>query len=72
MGLEQKKSEEDVVNLTTKPNTIKSLKQDFKALGIKSGSIIIIHISLSEIGWTIGGPVAVIKSLMEVLTSEGT
>jgi len=72
MGLEQKKSEEDIVKLTTKPYTIKSLKKDFKALGIKHGSIIIMHSSLSEIGWTIGGPVAVIKALMEVLTSEGT
>ena len=30
------------------------------------------HSSLSEIGWTVGGPVSVIQALMEMLTSSGT
>jgi aminoglycoside 3-N-acetyltransferase len=30
------------------------------------------HSSLSEIGWTVGGPVSVIQALMEILTSNGT
>ncbi len=71
-NLRKKKSEKEVVSLTTKPNTIKSLKSDFKVLGVKSGAIIIVHCSLSEIGWTVGGPVSVIKALMQVLTPEGT
>jgi aminoglycoside 3-N-acetyltransferase len=66
------KSERDVVNNTKNPNTIRTLKRDFKALGIKRGSVIIMHSSLSKIGWTTGGPVAVIKALMQILTSEGT
>lgn len=71
-NLQKKKTEKDIVSLTTKPNTIISLKSDFKALGVKSGAIIIVHGSLSEIGWTVGGPVSVIKALMQVLTPEGT
>ncbi|MFW9988499.1 MAG: aminoglycoside N(3)-acetyltransferase, partial [Candidatus Odinarchaeota archaeon] len=51
---------------------VTSLKQDFKLLGIRSRQIIIMHSSLSAIGWTVGGSVAVIKALMEILTSEGT
>lgn len=73
MGAEHnKKSERDVVKSTQYPNTITSLKQDFEALGIRPGLVLIMHSSLSEIGWTVGGPVAVIKALMQVLTSKGT
>lgn len=73
MEIEMKKiSEGDVVKITKYPNTITSLKRDFKTLGVEHGSIIILHISLSKIGWTVGGPVSVIKALMQVLTSEGT
>jgi len=73
MEIEMKKiSEGDVVKVTKYPNTITSLKRDFKTLGVEHGSIIILHSSLSKIGWTVGGPVSVIKALMQVLTSEGT
>ena len=68
----KKISEGDVVKVTKYPNTITSLKRDFKTLGVEHGSIIILHSSLSKIGWTVGGPVSVIKALMQVLTSEGT
>ena len=68
----EKISEGDTVNRTTSPNTIATLKHDFNSLGIKPGSLIIMHSSLSKIGWTVGGPVSVIQALMEILTSEGT
>jgi aminoglycoside 3-N-acetyltransferase len=70
--MENKISEGDVVKLTKQPNTITSLERDFKTLGVEKGSIIIMHSSLSKIGWTVGGPVSVIKALTQVLTSEGT
>ncbi|MFX0134088.1 MAG: aminoglycoside N(3)-acetyltransferase [Candidatus Hodarchaeota archaeon] len=73
MGAEHnKKSENGVIKITQHPNTITTLKRDFDALGVKPGSVIIMHCSLSKIGWIVGGPVAVIKALMEILTSEGT
>ncbi|TFF97079.1 MAG: AAC(3) family N-acetyltransferase [Promethearchaeota archaeon] len=64
--------EKEVVNNTPHPNTKSSLKRDLKKLGLTKGDIIILHSSLSKIGWTIGGPVAIIKALMETLTSKGT
>ncbi|MFX0143645.1 MAG: aminoglycoside N(3)-acetyltransferase [Candidatus Hodarchaeota archaeon] len=67
-----KKSERDVIKSTQQPNTITTLKRDFEALGIKPGLILIMHSSLSKIGWTVGGAVALIKALMETLTDEGT
>ena len=68
----KKETEGSVIGYTSKPNTITSLKHDFKALGIKPGDIIIMHSSLSKLGWTVGGSVAVIDALINVLTPEGT
>ena len=68
----KKETEKSVVNSTTEPNTIMSLKHDFKALGVKQGANVILHVSLSKIGWIVGGSVALIKALMETLTEEGT
>lgn len=68
----KKMTEDEVVKLTTHPNTITSLRNDFKALGVEAGSVIIMHSSLSKMGWTVGGPVSVIKAIMQVLTPEGT
>ncbi|MFX1497632.1 MAG: aminoglycoside N(3)-acetyltransferase [Promethearchaeota archaeon] len=62
----------DTINKTHTPNTKNSLKQDLKNLGIQEKAIIIMHSSLSSIGWTIGGPISVIKAMMEILTPKGT
>jgi len=68
----KKETEGSVVKFTQTLNTLTSLKRDFEALGVKPGANIIMHSSLSKIGWTVGGPVSVIKALMQILTSEGT
>ena len=70
--MKTKKSEGEVVKETESPNTVTTLKRDFKTLGITAGSVILMHSSLSEIGWTVGGPVSVIQAIMEILTSNGT
>ncbi len=73
MGTEHiKKSEGEVVKATQKPNTITTLKCDLEKIGVKPGFTLILHSSLSKIGWTVGGPVALIKALMQILTDEGT
>ncbi|MHA2249402.1 MAG: aminoglycoside N(3)-acetyltransferase [Candidatus Kariarchaeaceae archaeon] len=64
--------EATVVKATDVPKTILSLKQDFISLGIKPGDILLVHSSLSKIGWVVGGAVAVIDALMDVLTEKGT
>ncbi|NVM44387.1 MAG: AAC(3) family N-acetyltransferase [Candidatus Lokiarchaeota archaeon] len=68
----KKETEGSVISYTPKPNTITSLRSDFEALGVKPGAIIIMHSSLSKIGWTVGGSVSVIRALMQTITSEGT
>ena len=54
------------------PITIESLKADFKDLGVSPGMVLLLHSSLSSIGWIIGGPVAVIQALEIVLGPDGT
>lgn len=65
-------SEYQLIQQTAFPNTIPSLVQDFAVLGLQAGDTVIVHSSLRQVGWTVGGPVAVIKALMQVLTPLGT
>ncbi|OZM58696.1 AAC(3) family N-acetyltransferase [Lottiidibacillus patelloidae] len=52
-------------------NTIESIAADLQKLGVKQGMNVIVHSSLSSLGWVCGGPVAVIEALMKVVTEEG-
>jgi len=63
---------ETIINKTNQPNTVSSLVTDFKSIGINEGMTLLVHSSLSSLGWVCGGPVAVILALEEVLTENGT
>ncbi|WNS76276.1 AAC(3) family N-acetyltransferase [Bacillus sp. DTU_2020_1000418_1_SI_GHA_SEK_038] len=54
------------------PNTRASLHKDFQKLGLEKGMVVIVHSSLSSLGWVCGGPVAVIQALMDTVGEEGT
>jgi aminoglycoside 3-N-acetyltransferase len=57
---------------TTGPVTLPSLLADFAALGVVPGMTVLLHSSLSALGWVCGGPVAVILALEQLLGPEGT
>ena len=54
------------------PNTIESLCHDLSGIGLRPGDTVMVHSSLGNVGWTVGGPVAVIRALLDVLGPEGT
>ena len=65
-------TERDIVERTAEPVTIASLIEDLRALGLASGMTLLVHASLSALGWVCGGPVAVILALEEILGKDGT
>lgn len=54
------------------PRTRQSLSADFHALGVQPGEVLLVHASLSSLGWVNGGAVAVTQALQDVLTPDGT
>lgn len=63
--------EKDIIEKSPEPITKKILVKDFKKLNLK-GEIVIVHSSLSSLGWVCGGGIALIEALQEVITEEGT
>lgn len=65
--------EEETIKRTGQyPVTVHSLMADLKALGLRPGSTLMVHSSLSALGWVNGGPVAVVLALENILTPAGT
>jgi aminoglycoside 3-N-acetyltransferase len=54
------------------PVTVASLTADLQRLGLRAGVTLLVHSSLSALGWVCGGPVAVIAALEQVLGTDGT
>jgi len=48
-----------------------SLEQDIRNCGIKAGDTVLVHSSLSKIGFVEGGPKTVVNALLNVIGSEG-
>lgn len=65
-------SERRIEEQTGLPATVESLKADLAQLGVERGMALLVHCSLSRLGWVCGGPVALILALEELLGPEGT
>ncbi|HEY7974565.1 MAG TPA: AAC(3) family N-acetyltransferase [Ktedonobacterales bacterium] len=66
------RNELDAMGQAHLPRTRASLAADLRALGVAPGMTLLVHSSLSALGWVSGGPVAVIQALTDVLTADGT
>jgi len=64
--------EADVIARTVVPATTTSLHEDLRGLGLVEGAVVLVHSSLSSIGWTVGGAEAVIEALRRAVGAAGT
>lgn len=69
----------DILNVLAEMETLKgplstrvTLVGDFETLGINPGDTVLLHSSLSSIGWVCGGAEAVVQALLDVLGPDGT
>jgi aminoglycoside 3-N-acetyltransferase len=64
--------EADAIERTDAPLTVERLGEDLRTLGIEAGDTLLVHSSMSSLGWVAVGPPTAVDALMEVVTPEGT
>jgi aminoglycoside 3-N-acetyltransferase len=66
-------TEADVIHRTGQtPQTVDTMAADLRKLGLPTGATVVVHSSLSALGWVCGGAVAVVQALEQALTADGT
>ncbi|MGF1512790.1 MAG: aminoglycoside N(3)-acetyltransferase [Elainellaceae cyanobacterium] len=65
-------SEAKAVSTSLEPVTQATLVRDLQALGLASGDVVLVHSSLSAMGWVCGGAQTVIQALVETVGAAGT
>lgn len=71
-ALEHWRGEAKTIQTGSYPCTRNSIAEELRALGMCEGMLVMMHSSLSSMGWVCGGPMTVILALQDVLTSSGT
>lgn len=65
-------NEEKIIKSTESINTVESICIGLSKLGIREGDILLVHSSLSSLGWVCGGAQAVITAFMKGVGKNGT
>jgi len=65
-------TERDAVDRTDAPVTVDRLVADLRDLGVAAGDTVLVHSSLSALGWVSGGAPAVVDALLRAVTADGT
>lgn len=65
-------SEAEIILQTPQPATRSSLLSDLIALGVQPGSTLLVHSSMSAMGWVCGSAQAVVEALLDSVGSTGT
>lgn len=66
------RAEAAAVARADRPTTQRDIESALRAVGVASGSIVIVHCSLSRLGWVVGNAVAVVHALRSAVGSHGT
>lgn len=65
-------TEQDAVAKANHPASVESLKADLSRIGIDPGMTVMVHTSLSSLGFVAGGAHAVVNALLDSVGSAGT
>jgi len=65
-------TEENLIESTLEMNSINTIYNELLALGIKNGDVLLVHSSLSSLGWVCGGAQAVVMALKQAVGDSGT
>ena len=65
-------SEQEIINRTQLPITVSSMIRDMQVLGIQEDDHILVHSSLSSLGWVCGGAQAALQALLTSVGGGGT
>ncbi|USZ68984.1 AAC(3) family N-acetyltransferase [Halorussus salilacus] len=65
-------SERNVIERGDGPISAGRIADDCSQLGVEPGDTLLVHSSLSALGWVAGGAAAVVDALMETVTDAGT
>jgi aminoglycoside 3-N-acetyltransferase len=65
-------SELTAVRRTGAPVTRSRLAADLGRLGVRPGGVLLVHSSMSALGWVCGGVQAVVEGLLDALGADGT
>ena len=65
-------TERDAVEAVDDPVTVETLVGDLCGLGVEAGETLLVHSSVSSLGWVAGGAQAVVEALQRTVTEDGT
>jgi aminoglycoside 3-N-acetyltransferase len=54
------------------PVTQAGIADELRALGVRPGSVLLVHTAMSALGWVCGGAQAVVGALLDALGPDGT
>jgi aminoglycoside 3-N-acetyltransferase len=65
-------AEIDLIRASAAPVTRARIAADLEALGVRRGSVLVVHSSLSALGWVCGGAQAAVEGILAALGPDGT